>query len=91
MSPDSAASHVKFITGYHLPFTLLADTSKETLKLYGVWGKKSFAGKSYEGVTRSTVLIDPEGKVIRVWSPVSVEGHAVEVLAEVEKAIVSRK
>ena len=91
MSPDSAASHVKFIAGYNLPFSLLADTSKETIKRYGAWGKKSFAGKSYEGVIRSTVLIDPDGKVVKVWSPVSVEGHSAEVLAEVERAVSARK
>jgi len=85
ISPDSVASHVKFIAGHSLPFTLLADTEKTVLTQYGVWGRKSFAGKSYDGVIRSTVVIDREGKVANVWSPVSVGGHVAEVLSELEK------
>lgn len=87
MSPDSTSSHVKFATGFQLPFTLLSDTSKETLKAYGVWGMKKFMGKSYEGVIRSTVLIDPDGRVVKVWSPVSVDGHASEVISELEAVL----
>jgi len=91
ISPDSVASHVKFISNHDLPFTLLSDTSKVTLNAYGVWGQKSFAGKSYDGVIRSTILIDPDGKVVKIWSPVSVVGHVQEVMAEVEKAVKARK
>lgn len=91
MSPDSAASHIKFITGHSLPFTLLSDTGKETLNRYGVWGKKSFAGKTYDGVIRTTVLIDPYGKIVKVWSPVSVDGHSLYVLNELKNAVNKHK
>ncbi len=91
ISPDSEESHVKFIADHNLPFTLLSDTEKKTLNAYGVWGPKTFAGKSYEGVVRSTVLIDPEGKIVKIWSPITVAGHVDEVLNEVEQGVKARK
>lgn len=79
VSPDSPASHAKFIEKKKLKVILLSDEEKEVLKKYGAWGPKKFRGKSYIGVIRSTFLIDPEGKIVHIWPKVSVNGHAEEV------------
>jgi peroxiredoxin Q/BCP len=81
VSPDSPASHAKFKEKYGLPFTLLADEGHKVCDSYGVWGPKKFAGKSYEGVLRTTFLINPEGKIIRVFENVKPDGHSDEILA----------
>ena len=57
----------------------MSDENKDVLKKYGVWGPKTFRGKSYIGVTRSTFLVDPQGKIAYIWPKVSVNGHAEEV------------
>jgi len=85
VSKDSVESHRRFATKLGLRFPLLADPETETLRAYGAWGKKKLYGKEYEGTIRSTVLIDPEGRVARVWPKVRVKGHAEEVLAELER------
>jgi len=79
ISPDSVASHQKFKQKFDLPFTLLADVDHEVAEKYGVWQKKSMYGKSYMGVARTTVLIDPDGKVAKVFEKVKPAGHAEEV------------
>ena len=79
VSPDSPQSHAKFIEKRNLKVTLLSDENKDVLKKYGVWGPKTFRGKSYIGVTRSTFLVDPQGKIAYIWPKVSVNGHAEEV------------
>jgi peroxiredoxin Q/BCP len=79
ISPDSPESHTKFIEKKNLKVTLLSDLDKKVIKSYGKWGKKKFKGKEYMGVTRSTFLINPEGKIAHVWPKVSVNGHAEEV------------
>ena len=79
ISPDSPESHAKFIEKKSLKVTLLSDLDKEVLKSYGKWGKKTFRGKEYIGVTRSTFIIDPEGKIAHIWPKVSVKGHTEEV------------
>ncbi len=81
VSPDSAASHLKFATKYNLPFTLLADVGHKIAEAYGVWGEKSLYGRKFMGITRTTFLIDPQGKVKHVWPKVKVDGHVNEVLA----------
>jgi peroxiredoxin Q/BCP len=81
ISPDSEKSHVKFKDKYGLPFTLLADTDHVVAEQYGVWGEKSFAGKKYMGVSRSTFVIDPSGTVSRVMLDVKPATHADDVLA----------
>src|SRR6186713_2141558 len=63
VSPDSEASHKKFITKYKLPFTLLADTDRSIAEAYGVWGEKKFMGRTYMGVHRTTFPIDEKGKI----------------------------
>ena len=82
VSPDSPESHAKFIEKKNLKVTLLSDEEKKVLKSYGVWGPKTFRGKTYQGVTRSTFLLDSEGKIIYIWPKVSVKGHPEEVRAK---------
>ncbi|HUO55659.1 MAG TPA: thioredoxin-dependent thiol peroxidase [Rhodoblastus sp.] len=80
-SPDPVKKHDKFRDKYELTFPLLSDESKQMLAAYGVWVEKSMYGRKYMGVERSTFLIDPQGKIARVWRKVKVTGHAAEVLA----------
>ena len=80
VSPDNEKSHVKFKDKYELPFTLLADTQHSVAEQYGVWGEKSFAGKKYMGVNRSTFVIDADGNVKRVMRDVKPANHADDVL-----------
>jgi peroxiredoxin Q/BCP len=82
ISPDSAASHVKFRDKYGLGFTLLSDPTKETMEAYGAYGEKMMYGKKVTGVIRSTFLIDEKGKVAKAWYGVKADGHAAKVLAE---------
>ncbi len=84
VSPDSGKSHCKFQAKHKLKVMLLSDVEKKTLREYGVWGKKKFMGREYEGVFRTTLLIDGKGVVRYVWENVKVEGHAKEVLEKVK-------
>ena len=81
VSPDDEQSHVKFKEKYELPFTLLADTDHAIAEQYGVWKEKSFAGKKYMGVERSTFVIDADGNVARAMRNVKADTHADDVLA----------
>jgi peroxiredoxin Q/BCP len=76
-------SKAKFAAKYNLTFPLLADPDHEVIEKYGAWQEKSMYGKKYMGVARITYLIGPDGKVIRRWDGVKVDGHAEEVLEEV--------
>jgi peroxiredoxin Q/BCP len=80
VSTDSEKSHQKFISKYSLPFDLLADTGKEIVTAYGVYGEKSMYGKKYMGVNRTTFLIDEQGKIVKVFKKINVSEHASEVL-----------
>ncbi len=80
VSPDDEASHAKFKEKYHLPFRLLADTDHEVADAYGVWGEKSYAGKTYMGINRSTFVIDEDGNVARIFLQVKPDEHADQVL-----------
>jgi len=80
VSADSVKSHEKFSKKYDLPFPLLSDESKEMLRAYGVWKEKSFMGRKYMGIVRTTVVIDEEGKIENVFENVSVKDHVDEVL-----------
>ncbi len=80
VSIDTAASHKKFATKYRLPFMLLADAEKKVVKQYGVWGKKKFMGREYGGTLRTSFLIDPAGKIAKVYQDVKPAAHAAEVL-----------
>jgi peroxiredoxin Q/BCP len=80
VSPDDVRSHEKFKTKYELPFTLLADPDHSTAEAYDVWGERSFAGKKYMGINRSTFVIDKDGKVARAMIGIKPAGHAEDVL-----------
>lgn len=80
LSPDSAASHDKFIAKHDLAVRLAADEDKKVVEKYGVWVEKSMYGKKYMGVERTTFLIDKAGKIARIWRKVRVPGHAEAVL-----------
>ncbi len=80
VSTDPPASHKKFAEKHQLPFTLLADTEKKVVHAYGVWGKKKFMGREYEGTLRTSFLVDPGGKVAKVYEDVKPETHAADVL-----------
>ena len=80
VSPDSVASHKKFAEKYSLPFNLLSDEKKEVIENYGVWKQKNMLGKKYMGVERTTVVIDEEGKIKKIFPKVKVDGHNAEVL-----------
>lgn len=80
VSGDSAASHAKFAAKHDLSFPLLSDEDGRMLKAYGVWQKKSFLGKSFMGIVRTTFIIDGEGIVRKVFPKVKVKGHVDAVL-----------
>jgi len=80
ISPDSPRSHVKFREKYELPFPLLADEDHRVAEEYGTWVQKSFAGKKYMGIERSTFVIDAEGTVAKVMRRVKPDQHADQVL-----------
>jgi peroxiredoxin Q/BCP len=84
VSKDSVKSHDKFCKKHGLSIVLASDEAGSTCEDYGVWVEKSMYGKTYMGIERTTVLIDGDGKVARVWPKVSVKGHADEVLAAVK-------
>ncbi len=81
VSPDSVKSHVKFKKKYQLPFPLLADEGHKVCDAYGVWGPKKFMGREFEGVLRTTFLIDGNGRIARVFENVRPAEHSEEVLA----------
>ena len=80
VSPDSVASHAKFKAKYGLPFPLLADEGHKICDAYGVWGPKTMAGRTYDGIHRTTFLIGPDGKIVKVFENVKPDGHSKEVL-----------
>lgn len=85
VSPDDPKSHTRFKDKYSLPFPLLADAGHKVCDLYGVWGPKKLAGRSYMGVLRTTFLIDREGKIARVFEKVKPAEHSAEVLAAIQE------
>jgi peroxiredoxin Q/BCP len=80
ISPDDEQSHAKFKQKHGLPFTLLADPGHEVTERYGFWAQKSFAGKKYMGVERSTVVVGVNGTVEKVFRRVKPDAHAGQVL-----------
>ena len=85
VSPDSEASHEKFIEKQGLPFSLLVDEDQTVSKKYDVWKLKKMFGKEYMGIERTTFLIDPKGTIVKEWRKVKVEGHIKEALEVLEK------
>lgn len=86
VSPDSSKSHTKFKSKYGLPFPLLADTEHKVCELYKVWGQKKAMGRVYNGVFRTTYLIDAAGKIVQVFENVKPAGHSIEILAALKIA-----
>ena len=84
ISADSVKRHEKFAEKYHLPFTLLSDEEKETLTEYGVWQEKKFMGRTYLGIIRTSFLIDPKGRVVKVYENVKALAHADMVLQDLK-------
>jgi peroxiredoxin Q/BCP len=82
VSPDGRASHEKFRDKFDLNFPLLVDADHSVADAYGAWGQKKMYGREYEGILRSTIVIDPEGRIEKIYRKVKPEGHAEEVLAE---------
>ncbi|HLS30436.1 MAG TPA: thioredoxin-dependent thiol peroxidase [Flavobacteriaceae bacterium] len=80
VSADSPKRQSNFKNKYELPFPLLADEDKEVIKAYGVWGTKKNFGREYEGIFRTTFLIDEEGKIEEVISKVKTKEHAAQIL-----------
>lgn len=80
VSKDSIASHERFSQKYDLNFALLSDPAGSMLEKYGSWGEKKMYGKTRMGIIRSTFLVDPKGRLARVWPKVRVKGHVDEVL-----------
>jgi len=84
ISPDTSKSHAKFKAKYELPFTLLADPDHQIASLYGVWGRKKLMGREYDGILRTTFLIGPDSRIIKVFENIKPAEHSVEVLAELK-------
>jgi len=80
VSPDDEKRHQKFIEKHDLPFTLIADPDKEVINAYGIWGPKKFMGKEYDGVHRTTFLINEEGKIHDIIKKPKTKAHAEEIL-----------
>jgi len=81
VSKDSLSSHDNFIAKFNLPFVLLSDPDTSMMQIYGAWGEKKIYGKVSTGCIRSTIIIDPQGKVIKHWTKVkNAADHPAEVL-----------
>lgn len=87
VSPDDVASHVRFKRKFQLPFPLLADAGHRVCDLYQVWGQKTYMGRDYEGVLRTTFLIDGNGNIVKVFEKVRPAEHSVEVLSALGVAV----
>ncbi|HYE23407.1 MAG TPA: thioredoxin-dependent thiol peroxidase [Candidatus Paceibacterota bacterium] len=89
ISADSVKSHKKFAQKYELAFPLLADEERVAIDAYGVWGDKKFMGREYEGILRTSFLVDPQGVIRKVYENVKPEGHAAEVLEDLKSMSVA--
>ncbi len=85
VSIQDEKSHKKFQEKYDLPFTLLADPEKKIVKKYGVWAEKSLYGRKYMGTLRNSFLINPEGKILKIYEKVNPVSHVSEVLEDLKK------
>ena len=84
VSPDSPACHARFKAKHGIDLHLASDGEKTVVAAYGVWVEKSMYGRTYMGVERATFLIDPDGRIARIWRKVKPKGHAAEVLAAIK-------
>jgi thioredoxin-dependent peroxiredoxin len=85
VSADPVAAQDKFKAKHKLNVALASDETQKMLRAYGVWGEKSMYGKTFMGITRTTLLIGADGRIAQIWPRVKVEGHAAEVLAAAKK------
>ncbi|MFT7343736.1 MAG: peroxiredoxin Q/BCP [Lentimonas sp.] len=85
VSADSIKSHQKFIAGKELPFSLIADEEKKMLNLFGVWGEKKFMGRTYDGIHRTTFLMDENGVIVNIIEKPKTKFHAEEIIELFEK------
>lgn len=86
ISGDPVKSHERFIQKQGLNFPLLSDEDHEVCRIFGVWQLKKMYGREFEGIVRSTFLLDEEGKLLREWRGVRVKGHAEQVLSALKEA-----
>jgi peroxiredoxin Q/BCP len=86
VSADPLRAQESFRDKHQLAIPLVSDETHEMLEAYGVWGEKSMYGRTFLGISRTTVLIGPDGRIMRIWRHVKVDGHADEVLAAVRTA-----
>ena len=84
MSADSPNKQKKFCEKQSFEFPMLCDESKETLQAYGVWGKKKFMGREYEGIFRNTYIIDEKGIIEKAYKKINVKSHAQDILADIQ-------
>ena len=87
ISPDSPKSHTKFKEKYSLQHILLSNPEHDILEQYGVWQMKMMYGKDYMGVVRTTFLINPEGKIAKIWEKVKVKDHVEDVKGSINDLI----
>lgn len=84
ISVDSVKSHKKFAEKYSLPFMLLSDSEKEVVKAYHVWAKKKFMGRVYDGILRTSFLINPAGKIAKIYESVKPAEHVAQVMKDLD-------
>jgi peroxiredoxin Q/BCP len=84
VSADDEKKHLRFIDKHDLPFHLLADTNKEVLNAYGVWGPKKFMGKEFDGIHRTTFVIDGNGNIEAIFKKVKTKSHTEQILEELD-------
>ncbi|MBA2316232.1 MAG: thioredoxin-dependent thiol peroxidase [Euzebyales bacterium] len=87
ISPDDVDSHAEFVGRYDLPHTLLADTDRAAIDAYGAWGEKTMHGKTYEGVMRSSVVVDGDGQVAAVFDQITPNDQSAKALEAVRKLL----
>jgi thioredoxin-dependent peroxiredoxin len=84
VSADNAKSHVKFTEKYNLTFPLIPDTDKKVIQDYGVWGRKKFMGREYDGILRTTFVISEDGHILKIFEKVDTKDHADQILSEIK-------
>lgn len=89
VSPDSSETHAAFCANHGLPHTLLADVDHAVMETYGAWGEKSLYGKTSVGVIRSSVLIDAEGTIVKVWRRAQAKSHAERAVSAIDELLPS--
>lgn len=83
VSADNTTAHIKFTDKFELPFRLIPDTEKEIINAYGVWGPKKFMGREYDGIHRSTFIIDEKGNIEKIYTKVKTKQHTEQILGKI--------